>query len=126
MTAQEARVLALLNTERTRLNMSPLRPDPTATATARAHSRDMCQRQFFDHVSPDGAHPWDRLRRSGAQFTAAAENIAVGYRSAEEVHRGWLDSPGHRANRLNPIYLRAGVGIYNCGGTIYWTELFMK
>ena len=72
------------------------------------------------------SQPWDRLKAAGARFRAAAENIAAGYRTAASVHHGWMTSPGHRKNRLNPIYRRAGVGIYNCGGTLYWTELFMK
>ena len=93
---------------------------------ARAHSQDMCRRRYFSHISPEGRQPWDRLRSAGARFQAAAENIAMGYRTPEEVHRGWLDSPGHRANRLNPAYRRAGVGLHRCGDMIYWTELFMR
>jgi len=122
----EARVLTLLNAERRRRNLSPLALDAAATRAAQAHSRDMCQRRFFSHISPEGTQPWDRLRAAGASFKAAAENIAVGYRTPEEVHRGWLDSPGHRANRLNPVYRRAGVGLHVCGDAVYWTELFLK
>lgn len=118
-------VLALLNVERRRRGLGRLTLDPLASAVARAHSRDMCHRRYFSHTSPDGKHPWDRLRAAGVRFRRSGENIAVGHRSPEEVHRGWLDSPGHRRNRLNPAYTRAGVGSYSCDGTVYWTEVFM-
>jgi len=118
-------VLGLLNVERARRGLSRLTLDPLASAVARAHSRDMCRRRYFSHVSPENRQPWDRLRAAGVRFKRAAENIAVGYRAPEEVPRGWLDSPGHRKNRLNPIYDRAGVGSYSCDGTLYWTEVFM-
>ena len=118
-------VLALLNVERQRRGLGRLTLDPLASAVARAHSRDMCHRRYFGHVSPDGKRPWDRLRAAGVRFRRSAENVAVGYRSPEEVHRGWLESPGHRRNRLNPAYTRAGVGSYSCDGTVYWTEVFM-
>ena len=72
------------------------------------------------------AHKIQALRAAGAKFTAAGENIAKGYRSAEAVHRGWLDSPGHRKNRLNPSYTRVGIGRVECNGTPLWTELLMN
>jgi uncharacterized protein YkwD len=122
----EARVVHLLNQERQVLGLTTLRVDPIAVKVARAHSRDMCKRRYFSHVSPEGSQPWHRLKRGGARFKAAAENIAVGYRTPEEVHHGWLKSPGHRANRLNGKYRRVGVGLYMCGDTPYWTELFMR
>jgi len=123
---QEARVAHLLNQERQVLGLTPLTVDPIAVRVARAHSEDMCRRRYFSHVSPEGAQPWHRLKRGGARFKAAAENIAVGYRSPKAVHHGWLKSPGHRANRLNGKYRRVGVGLYMCGDTPYWTELFMR
>ena len=123
----EVQVLALLNKERVRQGMSPLSLDARAIEAARAHSKDMCDRGYFDHTSPEGKHPWDRLRAAGASFGAAAENIARGYLTARSVHDGWTNSPGHRRNRLNPVYTRVGVGLHMCRGKVpYWTELFMK
>ena len=127
MLAGEVQVMELLNKERARRGLGQLKLDAEAVKAARAHSRDMCARQFFDHTSPEGTKPWDRLRSAGASFSAAAENIAKGYTSAATVHQGWLDSPGHRTNRLNGKYTRIGVGLYLCNGKVpYWTELFMR
>jgi uncharacterized protein YkwD len=129
LTVQESQVFTLLNTERKRRGLAPLRVDPRAVEVARAHSRDMCQRRFFSHDSPDGKRPWDRLRAGGVRFTAAAENIAVGYSSGYAAHQGWLASPGHRVNRLSQSYTRMGVGLHVCPGQVsmpYWTEVFVK
>lgn len=125
--AGEVQVLDLLNNERARRGLSPVRLDVEAIRAARAHSKDMCERSYFAHTSPEGKKPWDRLRAAGARFRAAGEDIAKGYLSARSVHDGWLSSPGHRDNRLNPIYTRVGIGLHLCGGKVpYWTELFMK
>lgn len=123
---REAEVLMLLNRARLRLGLGQLTLDHRASIAARAHSEDMCNRSYFSHRTPEGRQPWDRLRRAGARFGAAAENIAAGYMTARSVHEGWLRSPGHRANRLTGSYTRMGVGLYDCHGKIYWTEVFLK
>jgi len=122
----ETQVVRLLNQERERHGLLPLHVDAIATEVARAHSHDMCERRYFDHRSPEGDQAWDRLRVAGARFRAAGENIAVGHTSAREVHQDWLNSPGHRKNRLNPTYSRIGVGLHLCGRVPYWTEVFMR
>ena len=127
LAAEEQQVLELLNRERAQRGLGQLERDATATLVARSYSRQMCERRFFDHTSPDGKQPWDRLKDAGVRFSAAAENIAVGYSSAAAVHQGWMTSPGHRTNRLNPIYGRTGVGAHLCGsGVVFWTEVFMR
>jgi uncharacterized protein YkwD len=126
--SSEARVFALLDATRRAVGLSTLRIDPAATKAARAHSADMCARRYFDHRSPEGSQPWHRLKRAGARFNAAAENIAVGYRSPAAVHRGWMNSPGHRKNRMSSKYSRVGIGRYVCpqNGMVYFTELFLN
>lgn len=86
----------------------------------------MCRRSYFSHRDPEGGRPWTRLKRAGARFSAAAENIAKGYATALAAHQGWMQSPGHRQNRLDSRYRRVGVGVYRCGQTLYWTELFLR
>jgi uncharacterized protein YkwD len=129
MSEVELKVVQLLNQERQGRGLNALKADPAVSAVARAHSKDMCQRGYFSHQSPDGKQPWDRLRAGGVRgFKAAAENIAVGYSTAQAVHTGWLTSPGHRRNRLAPGYTRIGVGLYTCPGHAlpYWTEVFVR
>lgn len=78
----------------------PLALNEYLTTAARAHSLDMAQRDFFDHVNPDGLDPTDRVNAAGYGGTAG-ENIAAGYSSIDEVHAAWLESLGHRKNVLS-------------------------
>lgn len=75
----------------------PLALNPALTIAARAHSLDMAQRDFFDHVNPEGQDPTDRARAAG-YLGSAGENIAAGQETVDEAHRAWIASLGHRKN----------------------------
>jgi uncharacterized protein YkwD len=63
----------------------------------------------------------------GLRFSAAAENIAYGQRSAQEVMNSWMNSPGHKANILSKSYTQIGVGVAKkSNGTMYFTQMFLK
>ncbi|MCT9007961.1 CAP domain-containing protein [Streptomyces rhizosphaerihabitans] len=122
-TARE--VIALTNTERASAGLPPLSADATLTTAAQAHSADMVARDFYAHESPDGSRPWDRAAAAGCTRRSIGENIACGQRSPAEVVRGWMDSPGHRANILKRDFTHIGIGL--AGGSragTYWTQLF--
>lgn len=120
----EQEVIRLANEARAEAGLGPLTCDPMMVAVARAHSSDMCTRDYFDHTGLDGRSPFDRLRDGGVRFGAAGENIAWGQRDAREVHTSWMNSPGHRRNILGSSYGRIGVGLDRCGGSMYWTQVF--
>ncbi|MDX3667269.1 CAP domain-containing protein [Streptomyces europaeiscabiei] len=118
-------VITLTNAERTAAGLPPLSPDPLLTNAAQAHSADMVARAFYAHTSPDGSEPWHRAAAAGSTRRSIGENIACGQRSAAEVVRGWMDSPGHRANILKPGFTHIGVGFAGGGAAgTYWTQLF--
>lgn len=125
LAAVAADVVALTNAERTAAGLRPLAGDPRLTTAAQAHSDEMVARGFYSHTSPDGRQPWDRAAAAGCTHRGIGENIACGQRSAAEVVRGWMDSPGHRANILKPDFTHLGIGFRGGGemGT-YWTQLF--
>ena len=112
----EAATFCLLNRRRRERGLPPLVRDRRIDAAARAHSRDMAERRFYAHESPDGTTPLQRMRRAGwpANRTGGAENIAWGAGGAStpaEIVEGWMNSPGHRANILDPRLRTVGVGI---------------
>ncbi|MBB4889573.1 uncharacterized protein YkwD [Streptomyces netropsis] len=118
-------VVTLTNAERTAAGLRPLAVDPRLTAAAQGHSTDMVGRDFYSHTTPEGREPWDRAAAAGCPHRGIGENIACGQRSPVDVLRGWMDSPGHRANILTPHFTHIGIG-YATGsraGT-YWTQLF--
>lgn len=119
------RVLELVNEERAKEGAKPLVLDKDLCAVAKMHSEDMVSRNFFSHENPDGASPFDRMSAYGIRYMAAAENIAAGQTTPEQVMDSWMNSPGHRANILNNAYGKIGIGFAMGGGYgIYWTQCF--
>ncbi|HEX6911645.1 MAG TPA: CAP domain-containing protein [Longimicrobium sp.] len=93
-----------------------------AAQAAQAHSADMARRGYFDHVTPEGRQPWDRLAARGVAYRAVAENIAwTPEQSAAQTLRGWINSPGHRQNLENCAYTHHGIGMRSA----YWTHVFV-
>lgn len=110
----EARMLAMVNAERARQGLAPLRPDPELAQVARAHSRDMFARGYFSHYSPEGQNLRDRLRQAELGYLAAGENLALAP-TLPGAHQGLMNSPGHRANILRPQFGRVGIGVLDGG-----------
>lgn len=124
--AIEHDVIELTNQERAKNGLAPLRPDWQVSRVARHKSQDMRDHNYFAHQSPTYGSPFDMLRSYNISYRSAAENIAMGQTSAQEVVRSWLNSPGHRRNILNPNYTHIGVGYVEGGtGRFYWTQMFI-
>lgn len=93
-----------------------------AAEAAQAHSADMARRSYFDHVTPEGRQPWDRLAARGVSYRMVAENIAwTPQQSAQQTLQGWIDSRGHRQNLENCEYTHHGIGLQDA----YWTHVFV-
>jgi uncharacterized protein YkwD len=118
----EQQVLALVNQERAAAGCGEVSADAGLAAVARAHSADMRDRGFFDHVNLDGLDPFARADAAG--ISARAENIARGQADAAAVMTGWMNSAGHRANILDCSLTRLGVGVAEGSGGPWWTQLF--
>ncbi|MFI5913620.1 CAP domain-containing protein [Dactylosporangium sp. NPDC051541] len=123
--AIETEVVTLTNNFRTANGCGAMRIDNRLVAAARKHSSDMVTKNFFDHTGSDGSNFVQREVAAGYTTGASAENIAWGYRTAQDVVNGWINSPGHRANMLNCSSIAVGVGLaYKADGTPYWTQDF--
>jgi uncharacterized protein YkwD len=133
--ADSMRVLELVNAARRqgrRCGTESFPPAPPLAAAdalreaARHHALDMARRNYFAHRGADGSQPKDRVKRAGYQPRLTGENIAFGAESAAEVVAGWLDSPGHCANILDPRFRDTGVAlaIGREPGHIYWVQTF--
>ncbi|HEU0113003.1 MAG TPA: CvpA family protein [Flavisolibacter sp.] len=110
----ESKMLQMVNAERTKRGLQPLKPDAEMTAVARKHSQDMFSRGYFSHYTPEGKDPFDRMKASNVSFTSAGENLALG-QTLTICHQGLMNSPGHKANILRPTYGRLGIGILDGG-----------
>jgi uncharacterized protein YkwD len=94
---------------------------------AESHSRAMANGNFFSHRDPDGRTPSDRAELAGYNGRQLGENIAAGHDTPAKVVDGWLASPGHCANLMNPQYRDLGAAYASdpkSDAGIYWTALF--
>ena len=106
----------------------PVRWNDMLAQSSLRHSEDMARHNFFDHVNPrDGTHSWDRVERAGYKDSTTGENIAAGYPTAEAAVEGWIKSPGHCANLMNPEFTEMGAAMaVNRRSRMnwYWTQEF--
>jgi uncharacterized protein YkwD len=102
-----------------------LRLETALSAAAFEHSRDMARRSFFEHSGSDGSTAADRVRRSGYAARAVGENLAAGVVNAREAVDGWLASPGHCANIMDPRFTAMGIAFASnpaSASAVYWTQ----
>jgi len=122
-TEMERQIFEWTNQERAKVNAPPLTWDNRLAIAARLHSDEMAKQKNLTHQLPGEAKFTERLSLQGARFSAAAENVGFGD-EAETLQSGWMHSPGHRTNLLNPRYTQMGVGIVRSGNQLWATEDF--
>ncbi|MDD4188322.1 MAG: LysM peptidoglycan-binding domain-containing protein [Bacilli bacterium] len=123
----ENKVFQLVNEKRKRIGLPVLTTDTKITNVAKIKSQDFIKNDYFSHNSPEYGTLFEMLRTFGINFSAAAENIASGQNTAEEVIRHWMNSAGHRANILNSTFNKIGVGVAkDSNDNLYWTQIFVR
>jgi uncharacterized protein YkwD len=101
-------MLADLNDARAKDGLPALASDPQLETVAAEHAADMIARHYFSHETPEGASPFERMKRAGCRYGWAGENMAINV-DPESAFLALLASPGHRENILNPHYRRVGI-----------------
>ncbi|MCX6811922.1 MAG: CvpA family protein [Candidatus Berkelbacteria bacterium] len=110
----ENEMLSLINQERRARDISEVKMDDHLRDLAREHSKDMFERGYFSHYTPEGLSPFDRLRNAGIIYVYAGENLALAP-DVSKAEQGLMDSEGHRENILNPNFNKVGIGIVDAG-----------
>lgn len=80
---------------------------------AQAKANDMVARDYWSHNTPDGQEPWIFFEEAGYAYTKAGENLAYGFPDSNETVTGWMNSPTHRDNMLDPAFTEVGFGFTN-------------
>jgi uncharacterized protein YkwD len=129
------RTLQLVNNVRargTRCGNELFGPAPPVTlsntlgSVAFGHADDMATNNYFEHEDLHGKSPSDRVRATGYQEKLVGENIAYGPKSVDEVVQGWLDSPGHCENIMDPRFVEMGLGYatsHDSKHALYWVQV---
>lgn len=110
ISADEQRLLNLINAERTKAGLHALEFDMGLMKVARDKAKDMVDNNYFSHQSPTYGSPFDMMKVYGVTFNSAGENIA-GNQTLEGAVKAWMNSPGHKKNILNSSYNYTGLGI---------------
>lgn len=135
----ERRILQLTNEARRKNGLGSLDSDNDLTIKARAKSDDMLTKKYFSHTSPEGKTLKDRFQEekpaSFQTISRIGENIYMGDRfdyatdiktQARMIVDGWMTSPGHRRNILDPNYTHLGVGVAAKAKMCYATQIFSQ
>jgi uncharacterized protein YkwD len=132
----EARVISLVNDARSRslrcgdrlmAAAPPVRANTRLRRAAAAHASDMAELSFFSHTGTDGSQVAERARRSGYAWRTVGENIAAGQMKAETAMQGWLKSPSHCVNLMQPSYTEMGLAFAvnpQSESGVYWVQVF--
>jgi len=122
----ELQLFDLTNAARVRHGLSILKWESNVAGTARKHSDDMADNDYFSHENKQGKSPFDRMKDDGVSFRGAGENLAYGQSSSIFAHEGLMNSEGHRENILLDTYSHLGTGVsFNEKLQPYYTENFL-
>lgn len=127
VSSQERRVLDLMNADRRQAGLAPLTLNPNLEQAARNYATTLARIDGGAQLSHtiDGTDPGTRARQAGYRWTAIGENIAYNYPDAQTAMTGWMNSPPHRKNILNPTFQQVGItAVPNSRGELYWSVDF--
>ncbi|WP_435601654.1 sigma-70 family RNA polymerase sigma factor [Streptomyces sp. C10-9-1] len=117
-----SQVAELVNAHRAAAGCAPVRLDERLTAAARAHARDMVDRGYFEHESPEGGHADTRIAKAGYDVGPWAENLHRGPRDAATVVEDWMDGSIHEENMLGCRYRDMGVAAVPGPQGLVWVQ----
>ena len=134
----EELIFQLTNEARRKNGLPTLDPDEALSAAAQNYSDELLRGNFFSHKNLEGKGPQERMdeeqpARQGYKYRVG-ENIAayskLDYSDTKIMARmvldGWMTSPGHRQNILNPRYTHFGVGVSVQGDQMRVTQEFAR
>jgi hypothetical protein len=106
-------LLTATNSERANNNVATLSLNSKLDAAAQAKAEDMAARNYWSHNTPEGNPPWVFVTAQGYQYQKLGENLATGFSDEQSTISGWMASPPHRENLLDPAFSEVGFGYAN-------------
>ncbi len=119
----EQQLFKLVNMVRQNAGLEKLEWDPKVAKAAQAHTQQLAGYGHLSHQFPGEPGLEQRVSSTGARFNSAAENVALAD-SVEEAHLALMNSPGHRANIMDPNYNAVGIGVVQVKNRLYVTQDF--
>ena len=110
LNADQQLMLDLINQERFKVGVAPLKIDAQLQKMAQVKSDEMVAKSYFSHTSPTYGSPFEMMKKFGITYSTAGVNIA-GNSSVEGAHKALMNSPGHKENILKSSFNYVGIGI---------------
>lgn len=129
MAEMEAAVYRQINAVRQAHHLQKLQSNARLIRVARAYSQQMARQNFFSHTSPAGDTVVKRVHVAHLSYWLVGENLFKSVNIPDPVSlsvQGWMNSPGHRRNILQPEFTETGIGIWRTGNTYYFTQVFLR
>ena len=120
-------VIRITNQKRRKRGLDPLIGDNLLHKAAQGHADEMdAMGRYLGHDSADGRDPGDRIDEVNYDWRTYRENVASGQKTAKEVVKAWMKSPGHRKNILSDDISEIGIGfaVDDQSGSAYWVQKF--
>ena len=111
---QEQQMVNLVNQERAKQGLQPLKVNQELVKVARVKAKDMIDKNYFSHQSPTYGSPFEMMSSFGIKYNTAGENLA-GNQTVDAAHQALMNSDGHRANIMNSNFTEVGIGIVDGG-----------
>ena len=120
----------LTNQNRESQDLAILTVNPLLNKVAELKARDMAEKGYFSHVSPEGKAPWYWFNQVGYKYEYAGENLAIDFTDSQDVTIAWMNSPTHKANIVKNAYTEMGTGIatgtFEGSPTIFVAQVYGK
>lgn len=104
----------------------PLTLDERLSNIAQKRAIDMATKHYFSHVSPEGYRAWYFMQQDHYSYYHAGENLALGFQNDQSAFDAWMNSPGHKANILDPNFTKTGIGFAQVDGQTLIVQLFAQ
>lgn len=118
----------LTNQERVQNNLPVLKENSLLSKAAELKVRDMVEKGYFAHTSPEGKTPWYWIDQVGYKYNYAGENLAVNFSDTKDVTEAWMNSPTHRANIVKSSYAEIGsavaTGTYKGRESVFVVQIY--
>lgn len=133
LSKDEQALFELLNKERAKAKLPALKLSAALCEAARKHTLNMAKQEQMKHKLDDKG-VGDRVTEAGYDWASVRENLAKASGEADlpapepkEIHKGWMESKGHRANILNDKVAEVGLSMARSKkGTFYYTQVFAE
>ncbi len=109
----DRKVFTIVNARRTSNGLNELTWSDTLFESAKAKAKDMCEKQYWAHTSPEGETPWDFIKGK-INYDTAGENLGKDFENETVLVNSWMASTTHKENILNNTYTLSAVAVYKC------------